>query len=59
MGTFVCDEKRVLIFEIDQDIVTVDGYVVSFSFNAETFLSRIHLEDPKSVTSTSYLEQTI
>ena len=33
--------------------------MVSFSLDAETFLNRIYLEDPKSAASTGYLEQSI
>ena len=60
MGTSVWDEKHEFLFDIDQakTFLTADG-CVSFSFDAETFLGRIHLEDPKSAWFLGYLEQTI
>ena len=47
IGTSALDEEREFVLEIGQAMIKLNGEEGSVSFDAEAFLSRIHLEDPK------------
>ena len=56
--TFVIYKKHEFVFEIGKAKQLGHEGQESFSSDSETFLSRIHLEDPKSAFLMGHLEQT-